>query len=159
MQTYGNDFPVSASQPFRLQFQKWMGWVSSADSGDGGVGSMFQIQRRQLSDREHRHLRENKRMKTYCNNLIYRPRSNKCPLSKIQPRLICFQYQAPLFKRDPHSFKCPYTNKRPSYVSVIALQSTTTLRSIMVHLSLIAHAERHQKNSGLHLSISTIMFP
>lgn len=28
----------------------------------------------------------------------------------------------------------------------------------MVHLSLIAHVERHHKNSGLHLSISTIMF-
>ena len=40
----------------------------------------------------------------------------------------------------------------------MGLQSKTTLRSTTVHLSLIAQVEPHFKNSGLHPSISVIMF-
>ena len=56
------------------------------------------------------------------------------------------------------SISAPSTNKHPSSVSMIALHSTYTPRSTMVHLSLIAHVEPCHKNRGLCLSISTIMF-
>ena len=100
----------------------------------------------------------------YRNDTIYRPPSNKCPVSNKRPRLsnLFLLISLPILLCIPTEQAAslqwaPYTNKRPYFVSVIALLIRNCYIATVVDLRLIALLEPPYKNGGLLLSLSTII--
>ena len=91
--------------------------------------------------------------------MIYCPHSNKHLLSNKYPLYFVFVNKCPYSIGTLIPISAPYTNECPSSVSVISPQRICTHGDQpWVIFPLIAHVEPHLKNSGLYLSISTIMF-